>query len=1145
MRRTLKGVFLLLTAVCLTVSVATAQENATITGTVTDPTGAVIPHASVVVHDAATGQQIRSQANAAGIYLFGNLNVGKYNVTATAKGFGKTTISNISIHAGETVTEDFKLSVGTAAQTVTVRAGALHLQVQTNELSTVMTGKQVAQLVTNGHNVTALAAIGLGVANNLPEFSGIDGLTSANGISFNGTRVSHNIYLLDGGELNDRGCGGCFSSLPSPDALAEFRTLNSNYPPYYGLGSGGVVMMVLKSGTRQFHGEVYESNRNNAYDANDYFTKLAHQPTPEFRLNLPGGNIGGPLYIPHVYNKDRKKTFFFINEEWRRLVQGGSPSIVNTIAADNFPTLGQALDYHVPTGSTPPIVPVTQDPAKLAIYGADGLTPGQPFPNNVIPANLIDQNAVRELNAGTFPKPNFGTNQYISSIPGVTNVRETAVRIDERINSRLQLMGHYLHDATSETFYPPLWGDSTYPTVGTQMENPSYSAVIGLTQTINPNLLNVTSLDYSGNKITLDPINGKTGGTFVQPSGWTASTFFPVADNFEHRLPEIDLQGAPLNANWSSSYFPWKNGFEGYEFRDDLTYSKGRNDFRFGVAVFHFYKNQQLQANTQGTATFNSSAFSHDSYINFILGDASSFTQLQYLAGKHWTSNNFSGYANDNWHITRTLTLNLGARYDAMPHTGERYNQFANFVPADYSYLQPYPLNPDGTLKASSLTTFNNAQFYLNGMREAGVNGFPRGGVKNDYDTLQPRVGFAWDVLGKGTTVMRGGFGLFYERIQGNDVYNAALDPPFAYQPSATNVYFSSPTTSALTGQTTTQSFPSVLTNIKYHYPDPGTAEYSLGFQHRFARSVIGVLQYAGSDGWDQNDDRSINTLPLVDANDTAHPYALREGVANGTLNPNLYRIFPGYAGITQEENETNFNYNSLQIGLRGDDWHNLTFQLAYTYSHEIDIVSYDLNGLSDPFNPRYDRGSGALDRRQVLNLTYIYSFPFFEHSHSVIARETLGGWEFSGITTAETGTPQPITYTGPDTLGLGGGTNNRPNLVNGKVTYVKHGLQWISPSSFSNPVAPWNGGPNQGWGDAGKDAVVLPGLLNFNWSLFKTIRFTRKALPNLELRFDAFNVFNHTNFSGIDSNSADANFGQVTSDYGPREMQFGAKLHF
>ncbi len=184
---------------------------------------------------------------------------------------------------------------------------------------------------------------------------------------------------------------------------------------------------------------------------------------------------------------------------------------------------------------------------------------------------------------------------------------------------------------------------------------------------------------------------------------------------------------------------------------------------------------------------------------------------------------------------------------------------------------------------------------------------------------------------------------MFFERVQGNDVYNAALNPPFAYQPTATNVYFSNPNTSALTGLTTSETFPSSLINLAYNYSPPGTANYSFGVQRQLAPSIVAVLQYAGSVGWDQSDDRAVNTLPLTDPNNTANPYDLRQGVSNGTLNANLYRIFPGFSSIQQEENETNFNYNSLQAGLRMDNRHGLTTQVAYTYSHEIDEVSNDL----------------------------------------------------------------------------------------------------------------------------------------------------------------------------------------------------------
>jgi len=1121
---------------------AWAQENATITGSVLDPTGAVVPNVTITLTNVATGQVRETATNGSGIYNFANVGVGHFNLDATAAGFQKFTRTDMVVNTDQTLKEDVTLTVGNAAQTVTVQANALQVQSETSELSTLITGQQVTQLATNGRNVTALAALGLGVSNTLPAFSGVAGLTSANGISFNGTRSTHNIYMLDGGELNDRGCGGCFSSLPSIDALSEFQTLDSNYSPDYGIGSGGTILMVIKSGSHDFHGTVYYFNRNEDYDANNYFTKLAGQPRPEFRLNEPGGNIGGPLFIPHIYNESRKRTFFFVNEEWRRLIQGSSPTTVNTIAANNFPTAGAPLAYAVPSGGAVPVVPVTSDPAKLLIYAGDGLTPGQPFPGNLIPANLIDPNAVLELNAGTFPKPNLGTNQYISSIPQPTNVREDVVRIDHSINSKLQLMGHLLHEAVNIGFYPPLWGDSTYPTVGTAMQNPAWSSVIKLTQTISPNLLNETAFLYSGNKITLTPIAGR-GGSFVQPAGWTATSFFPLANNEGSRMPEIDLQGKPLNTNWSSSYYPWRNGYEGFEWRDDLSWTKGLHQFKFGFSWLHDYKNQQLQYNTQGTAIFNSSAFSGDSYVNFLLGDASTFEQLDYLFGKHWVNNNYGFYVQDNWHVQPRLTLNLGLRFDGLPHAFERYNQFSNFVPADYNTSLGNPVTAAGTLNPAALTPYNGTPFYLNGIRLAGVDGFPRGNVQNKYNTWQPRIGFAYDLTGDGKTVIRGGFGMFFERVQGNDVYNAALNPPFAYIPTATNVYFSNPNTSALTGATTAQTFPSALTNLEYKYSPPGTADFSFGVQRQLAPSVVGVIQYAGSLGWDQNDDRAINTLPLTDPNNAANPYDLREGVSNGTLNANLYRIQPGFAGITQEENETNFNYNSLQIGVRMDNWHGLTLQAAYTYSHEIDEVTNDLNSLSNPFNPRYDYGSGGFDRRNILNINYIYNLPFFEHNSNLAARTALGGWQFSGVTVWQSGTPQYIYYTGAtDTVGLGGGTTNRPDLV-APVSYPKKRLAWFNTASFANPTPPWNGGPNEGFGNAGKDAIVGPGLVNFNWSLFKT--FTFKESMNLELRFEYFNVFNHTQFNNIDQNSGDGNFGQVTTAYDPRTLQLGGKFHF
>ena len=284
-----------------------------------------------------------------------------------------------------------------------------------------------------------------------------------------------------------------------------------------------------------------------------------------------------------------------------------------------------------------------------------------------------------------------------------------------------------------------------------------------------------------------------------------------------------------------------------------------------------------------------------------------------------------------------------------------------------------------------------------------------------------------------------------------------------------------------------------------------------------------------------------INTLPW---NDLTH----RQMVATGITNSNLWRTYPGYSSINQQENGTNFNYNSLQAGLRMENRWGLTTQLAYTWSHLIDINSNDNNGagFTAPFNPKYDRGSDAgYDRRHIFNASYVYDLPFFRHQGNLAQREILGGWSISGITMAQVGTPVVTSLTGIDTVGLGNG-GNRPNLVS-RVKYLdpRKGNSWFDKSSFANPTAQWNGGTTGGYGTAGKDAVVGPGLFNWNLSLFKSFALTPGEGTRLELRFESFNTFNHTSFTSVNTSSGDPNFGKVTADYTPRTLQFGGKLTF
>jgi len=1182
--RTVKGLGVLWVACIALLLVlaprAWAQDNANINGTVEDNSGAMIANAAVSITNIGTGQTREATANSVGAFHFGNVGAGTYTLNASATGFQKFSKTGIVVNVAQTIEANAILTVGSQAQTVTVEADALQVQTETSEVSTLISGEQVRALATNGRNVVQLAALGLGVTNNLPAFGGIDALTSANGISFNGQRPTHNVYLLDGAEQNDRGCGGCFMNLPSQDAIGEFQTLGSNYSADYGLGSGGTIVMMLKSGSRKYHGTLYEFNRNTAYNANDYFLNSQGKPRNIFQLNEPGGNIGGPLWIPHVYNNAKNRTFFFWNEEWRKLIKGSAPSISNALWASNFPKVGTDLNYTPQKASVIPKVPnLPNNAAFNLLLAQEGLTPGGTFNAGTtagsykIPKSMIDQNIAREIPI-VFPQPNFQqagsavVNQFLISVKQPENIREDAVRIDHTINSKFQLMGHYLHDAMANTFYPPLWGGG-FATVGTAMLNPSYTVAIKLTQTYSSNLLNETGVFYSGNKIKLTPIpNGSYG--LSQPSGWTATSFFPLANNRMSKMPAISLGGDPLGASWNPSYYPWKNGYEGFQYKDDLSWQKGHHQFKFGFSLLHDYKNQELQANTNGTATFNSNAYSGDGIVNMVLGMADTFQQLEFLYGKNWVNNNYSGYGIDNWHVTPRLTLNLGIRYDGLPHAFERYNKFANFVIGSYNTSLPNPVKADGTLDVTQLSTFaatGSELFYLNGMREAGVGGFPRGNVVNRYFTFQPRIGFVVDLFGTGKTVLRGGTGVFFERVQGNDVYNAALNPPFAYQPAANGVTFSNPNINVNTGQVPTSLtyFPSGLTNIKYNYPPPGTLNWSLGIQHQLLPSVVAALQYVGSDGWDQNDDAAINTLPLSnnDANCpnfsllTTDPnymsptspnaaYCDRFASKTGVGKTNRFRKFPGFAGITQEENETNSIYHSLQTGVRFENKWGLTSQLAYTWSHEIDTAGNDLAAVPNPFNYRYGRGSGSFDRRHVFNASFVYALPFAKRSSNMLAKTVIGGWGVSGVFVDQAGLPQAIAYSGSDVLGLGGGTSNRANLV-GKVSYAHTKAAWVnSPlTTFTDPIAPWAGGTTQGFGTSGKDSVVGPGLVNLNLTLTKNIALTSGEGPNIELRFESFNTLNHTQWGGINANNHDGNFGQVTSVYSNRILELGGKFHF
>jgi len=533
--------------------------------------------------------------------------------------------------------------------------------------------------------------------------------------------------------------------------------------------------------------------------------------------------------------------------------------------------------------------------------------------------------------------------------------------------------------------------------------------------------------------------------------------------------------------------------------------------------------------------------------------------------------------------------LQLGLRYDALPHAWERSNAVATFYPASYNQSALPIWTSAGTIDPSSngIQTIGGIPFYLNGMGLAGQNGFPRGLVKNDYKTYQPRIGFSEDLFGTGRTVLRGGFGTFFERMQGNDIYNTATAPPFSYNLSLGSTLWSQPGFNYKTGgNASTGTLPVFATGgyqfLQHDYRAPGVAQYSLGVQHEIVPSMIGVVQYVGNLAWHQNVEAHRNNitpqagLGKVDAGDglttvaclggdsgNHSPYgddsACVPGLGKFNGGTNAFREFQGYGDLQSEENDTNGTYNGFQVGLRIQNKYGLSGEIDYTWSHEIDITTYDLNTVSNPWNMKYDKGSGALDRRHILSANYVYKLPLFAKSTG-LTHSLIGGWELAGTVTDQTGVPQIVTGAGGvsaggwDPVGLGGGYTVRPN-VTGKPKYNKKMGSWFDTSNFSNVIPQWQGGPNLGFGNMGKDYIVGPGRVNFTTSLYKSFAMTERA--HFEMRFESFNTFNHTQPNNLDvsydpqngafsTNLNNGNtFGQVTSTWDPRVLELGAKLVF
>jgi hypothetical protein len=1164
--------------------------SGTILGIVRDASGAAIRNATVTITDPAIGLTRTVTTSETGEFSAPGLLPGTYNIKVEAPGFKKLETSGFVLSAADKLSAgELVLAVGATSETVdvTADAGQIQLQSESGERSDLITSKQLNDVAMNGRNVLDYLKLIPGISG-IPDLHESSNIGQLGNFSINGTRTNEHEYTIDGSSNVDTGNNGGTHVTINTDAIEEFKVLTSNYQAEFGKAAGGQLAVTTKSGTNQWHGNGRFFHRHDDLNANEYFYKkneLANGDPNEpaiYRYNTVGYQAGGPIV------KDR--VFLFWSQEFFQqfIPPAGTQQFYTPTKAERTGDFSQSTD-----GNGIPI----------SISGP-GIT-GNVINPSALPSAMQPIFAQMQKILDLYPAPNvpgFGVNSqdynFSQNLPGEAPRREDILRVDYQLNKSNRLYGRWVHNAENDTSpFLPFPGPSgsgfacsspiNFPG-GCVIHQPSWNVSGNLVSTITPTILNQFSV---GPSHAIASAGGVNGNISRGVNGITLPLLYPVTS--ADAIPDISFGGLN-NVDFTNPYLgatPWHQSNTTINVNDNLSWVHGSHTVKTGVFYQRSRKDQIAWGNVNGQMSFNVGTYTFDGNTYTIgdpiaaalLGFFQSFDQSTARPTGFFRYNQFEFYVQDTWKVTPRLTLDYGMRFAWIPPQYDAKNQVALFVPSAYKAADAVTIDPEtGSIVPGSGDP-------LDGMQYASLHQIPKGGWNSRGIMPEPRFGFAYDLFNTHKTILRGGFGMSHDRAEGNLIFNTVFNNPAVVETPqvAANNLANLP---SLSGTNTAVQGDKNIIGAAQDGKVPTIYSFSLGVQHEIAKGTTLDVAYVGTLGRHLITSRDINAVPFGYAFTAAaqDPANFVGGVVPA-VEPNLPPLYAaagynfsgayalghfdytnaalvpykGYGQIAYLDWGGTSNYNSLQVSVQRRFAHRLTAGAVYTWSKVLTTSDSD-EDFQDPVNAQVDYRAAGWDRTHVFAANYVYDIPGpAKHFNGPKWLSYItDNYELSGVVNAMTGTP---------TANLNNNYSFNSGALDGSNMWGPYPY-YYSVNSSGNLITPTVGPQTR----ATRDIIRTGGMQNWDMSLYKNIPIRERY--SVQLRLEAYNVFNHPNFddknlpvnisgpwqwtynqpAGAGSSSPNiaisegSNWGSPQATYNPsggpggfRVVQLGAKIYF